>query len=90
MTIEWYDYVGTSGVSLILLAYFLLQSERLASTTLAYSVLNLLGASFIAISLLFDFNLSAMVIEICWAAISIYGIMRHVRERENSRPHNAA
>ncbi len=84
MTIEWYDYVGTTGVVLILVAYFLLQTERLSSTTLLYSLLNLIGAAFIAISLLFDFNLSAFIIELFWIAISIYGIMKYVSAKRNA------
>ena len=84
MTIEWYDYVGTSGVVLILVAYFLLQTERLSSADLSYSVVNLVGAAFIAISLLFDFNLSAFIIELFWIAISFYGILRYVGAKRNA------
>ena len=84
MTIEWYDYVGTSGVVVILVAYFLLQTERLSSTDLSYSVVNLIGAAFIAISLLFDFNLSAFIIELFWIAISFYGILRYVGAKRNA------
>ena len=89
MTMEWYDYVGTGGVIMILIAYFLLQTERLASTALSYSVLNLLGASFITVSLLFDFNLSAFVIEVYWVAISIYGIIRYARDRHKGSTRTA-
>ena len=84
MTVEWYDYIGTSGVILILIAYFLLQTERLSSAHLVYSLLNLIGAAFIAISLLYDFNLSAFIIEIFWIAISIYGIIRYVGAKRNA------
>ena len=84
MTIEWYDYVGTSGVVVILVAYFLLQTERLSSTDLSYSVVNLIGSAFIAISLLFDFNLSAFIIELFWIAISFYGILRYVGAKRNA------
>ena len=76
MTIEWFDIVGTSGVVIILVAYFLLQTERMKSVDLLYSVLNLIGAAFITISLLYDFNLSAFIIELFCIALSFY----------NSRP----
>ena len=89
MTIEWYDYIGTSGVLMILLAYFLLQTERLASAALSYSVLNLLGGLFITVSLLFDFNLSAFVMEVCWVAISIYGIMHYAGHRQDDSTRTA-
>lgn len=76
MSFAWYDLVGTVGVAMILVAYFLLQTERIDGQSMGYSVINLLGSVFIAISLLFDFNLSSMIIEIAWIAISLYGIVR--------------
>lgn len=76
VTVAWYDLVGTSGVILILVAYFLLLSERLTSRSLSYSVLNLIGAALITVSLMFEFNLSAFIIEVFWIAASAYGIWR--------------
>ncbi len=81
MTLAWYDWIGSLGVALILLAYFLLQTERMHAQAIPYSVMNLLGASFIAVSLLYDFNFSAFVIEICWIVISVVGIARTLRRR---------
>ena len=92
MNLHWYDLVGTLGVALILFAYVLLQLERVDAKALSYSVLNLVGALLITISLLYEFNFSALVIEIFWIAISIYGIWRYYRrdstcgEGEGSRP----
>jgi len=81
MTLAWYDWIGSLGVALILLAYFLLQTERMHAQAIPYSVMNLLGASFIAVSLLYDFNFSAFVIEICWIVISVIGIARTLGRR---------
>ena len=47
------DFVGTAGVIIILVTYFLLQTARLSSTDVSYSLLNLIGAALIALSLLF-------------------------------------
>ena len=84
MTLEWYDFVGTTGVVIILVTYFLLQTERLSSTEVIYSLLNLIGATLIAISLLYDFNVSAFIIEIAWMAISVYGIIRSARNKDET------
>ena len=48
---------------------------------LSYSVLNAVGASFLVVSLLFDFNLSALMVESFWALISAIGIIRCLRSR---------
>ncbi len=77
----WYDAVGTFGVALILIAYFALLSERISSRALSYSVLNLLGAGLITVSLVFEFNFSALIIEVFWMAASVYGIWRALQLR---------
>jgi hypothetical protein len=74
------DLVGMVGVLLLLLAYFLLQTGRLSREILSYSLLNALGSFLILVSLYFDFNLPSAVIELFWLLISIYGVLRCVRE----------
>lgn len=70
----WYDFIGNVGVFLILFAYFMLQVNRLNNQSLTFSLMNGCGAFLILISLYFDFNLSAFVVEFFWLIISIYGI----------------
>lgn len=76
-----YDFVGSVGVGIIILTYVLLQAGRLRSESLAYSVLNASGAGLIVVSLMFDFNLSAFVVEVFWIVISLYGIVRYLSRR---------
>jgi len=73
----WYDVVGSIGVFTIILTYVLLQTDKLKSESLVYSILNGLGASLIVFSLLYSFNFSAFVVESLWVLISIYGIIRY-------------
>ena len=73
---EWHDVVGTAGAAIILVSYFLLQMQRISSRTLAYSLLNGLGAFLILVSLSVEFNLAAFVVEAFWLLISIVGIVR--------------
>ena len=73
------DLIGIIGVAIIVVAYLMLQLERIKSTDLAYSVMNALGASLIVASLIVDFNLSALLMEVFWVLISFIGIGRHLR-----------
>ena len=73
------DLVGNIGVVILIITYLLLQLERIRSTDLSYSVLNALGAGLIVASLIVDFNLSALVMEVFWVLISFIGIGRHLR-----------
>ena len=73
------DLVGIIGVVIIVVAYLLLQLERLNSTDLIDSVMNAVSASMIVASLIVDFNLSALLMEVFWVLISFIGIGRHLR-----------
>lgn len=75
------DLVGLAGVVLLIVAYFMLQINKLQSTGLAYSLLNALGAGLIIVSLLVNFNLSAFLIEVFWVLISLIGVFRYLRLR---------
>jgi membrane-bound ClpP family serine protease len=68
------NVVGHVGVFCFLLAYFLLQRQKLTFDSLAYLGLNLAGSLLVMLSLLVDWNASAFVLEAFWAIISIYGI----------------
>ena len=82
MNIQWYDILGSIGVALIIITYFLLQLERLSSNGILYSVLNALGASFVIISLMYEFNLAAFIVEAFWVLISVFGIIKYFSSRK--------
>lgn len=73
------DFLGNIGVVLITIAYLLLQLNRISSNSLSYSLLNVGGASLIIFSLIFNFNLSAFIMEAIWVVISLFGLYRYFR-----------
>ncbi len=81
MSFQWYDILGSVGVALIIITYLLLQIERLSSTGVLYSTLNALGAFFVIISLMYEFNISAFIVEVFWVLISVFGIVRSIRSK---------
>jgi hypothetical protein len=81
MDIAWYDGIGLIGVLLILLAYLLLQIDRIEEEQIGYSVMNAVGAALVLVSLWFEFNLSAFVMEALWLAVSFIGIAKWWRAR---------
>jgi hypothetical protein len=76
----WYDLAGSFGVAFIIAAFLLLQLERLTSNSLPYLLANALGAGLILVSLFFEFNLSAFLMEAFWLGISLMGLARRVRK----------
>ena len=73
--------IGVLGTCVILLTYFLVQAGRIDVNRLPYSMLNLLGALAIVVSLSDAFNLPSLILELAWAMISLYGIYRVLRNR---------
>ena len=76
MKYAWYDLAGNLGVLLMVVAYLLLQLEKLSSSALSYLLLNAVGALLVIISLKFRFNLSAFLMEAFWLLISLFGLMK--------------
>ena len=82
------NVIGVAGTMLILLAYFLLQTKKIDSEQLSYSLLNLFGASGVVFSLAFDWNLPSFIVESFWVVISVIGVVRcwrgtHTRDGEH-------
>lgn len=71
------DVIGTIGVGLTLIAYLLLQVDKISSTGRNYSLLNVVGAILILYSLYYNWNTPAVIMETAWFVISLYGLYRH-------------
>ncbi|MFT4520432.1 MAG: hypothetical protein ACI9JM_002835 [Halioglobus sp.] len=71
------DTVGLMGTFLVVLAYYMLQLERVRLKSLSYNIINLVGAVLLLISLCFNFNLASFVIEIFWIGASLIGLWKY-------------
>ncbi|MFP4518264.1 MAG: CBU_0592 family membrane protein [Oceanicaulis sp.] len=70
------DVIGIAGVACVLAAYFLLQIEKVRGDSVLYLMLNLTGACLLIVSLMVTFNLASFIIEVCWLAISLFGLAK--------------
>ena len=84
MDYSWFDLVGNIGVLLMVVAYLLLQLEKLSSSALSYLLLNAIGAVLVIVSLMFRFNLSAFFMEAFWLLISLYGLTKSLFSRRSA------
>ncbi|MGB0907879.1 MAG: CBU_0592 family membrane protein [Maricaulaceae bacterium] len=75
------NIIGLIGVAFVLYAYFLIQTEKVTIKSLPFSLYNLIGSVLITVSLFFNFNLASFVIEVFWIAISLYGVVKVLRQR---------
>ncbi len=76
MRIAPYDLAGFAGAAIAVTAYFANQQRWLRSDDWRYPFANLLAAALILISLCFEWNFPSVVIEVFWALISLWGIVR--------------
>lgn len=76
---HWPTIVGILGTLVVLLAFYLLQAQKLHGNGLPYQLMNAVGSAAIIVSLIYAFNLASMLLEIAWLIISVYGMVRGVR-----------
>ena len=77
-----YDIIGLIGAALIIVAYLLIQLNKIQASDFIYSLLKALGASLIMITLLINWNLAAFLIEAFWLAISIFGMAKYMASKK--------
>lgn len=70
------DIITTIGVSLILLAFFLLNVKKISPTDKSYHIMNLLGAGFACYGAILINSIPFVVLESIWAAVAAYGLIR--------------
>mgnify|MGYP001546973297 CR=1 FL=1 len=80
MKSELFLALGLAGSLLVVGAYLLNQLGRLGSSDWRFPAVNLAGALAILLSLTDAWNLPAAVIEVFWAAISLFGLVRAFRQ----------
>jgi len=68
----------------MVVAYLLLQLEKLSSSAVSYLLLNAAGAVLVIISLMFRFNFSAFLMEAFWLLISLYGLTKTLLSKRSS------
>jgi hypothetical protein len=82
MNFGLFDLAGFIGVLLIVIAYLLLQLDKLPSSSLSFSLLNAAGSLLIMFSLIFKFNVSAFLIEVFWFLVSLIGLSKWLATRK--------
>lgn len=85
------NILGIAGSAILIVAYLAVARGSTAADSKPYYFANLIGAALIFVSLWWAWNLAAAIVEIFWAAISLYGLARAVfggsgEQRESGKP----
>ena len=70
------DIVGLCGVAILITTYAMLQFDLIDPKGFWYSFNNMWVAILVTVSLVYNFNLASMVIELFWFVLSVYGIWK--------------
>lgn len=71
--------VGVIGFIFYIAGFAALQFGLLDGNGSAYTILNILGASCVLLSLLSAFNLASLLIQVSWISIGLFGLARRFR-----------
>ncbi|MEM9928945.1 MAG: hypothetical protein AAF840_03925 [Bacteroidota bacterium] len=85
MDLTFVDYLGFSGVSLILLAFFLNLRKMLDTEHLMYILLNLVGATLACMASILMEYLPFVLLEGTWMLVSASALRRKYRNWKVSR-----
>ena len=71
------DWLGFIGVFQILLAYFLNVTGKVANSSLAFILLNLVGAAMACLASVILNYLPFIILEGIWALIALYSLLKY-------------
>ena len=87
---EFSAVVGIIGAGIVIVCYLLLQMEILNSRDLSYSAWNSFASMLLMYSLSQQWNLPSFVIEVFWLAISLYGVIKHFKNKNFTKNRSVA
>jgi len=70
------DIINSLGVSLILLAFLLLTLKKVTPQSVAYNLLNLVGAGLACYGSVLINAMPFVILEAIWCLVAVYGLIR--------------
>ena len=87
MLLKYVDIINTIGVSLILIAFFLLTIRKLKGTSVVYYLLNIVGAGLACYGAWLISVIPFVVLEGAWALVAVVGLMQNLIQRGSNQNH---
>jgi len=88
-----FELLGVAGFLFYMLSYGLLQLGRISGSSFCYTLMNIFAAILVLMSLVNQFNLASVLIQVSWIIISVVGLTRmwqQKRSNRNTTPYNRA
>ncbi|MFZ1372169.1 MAG: hypothetical protein WAR78_17420 [Ferruginibacter sp.] len=79
------DWIGFAGVTILLLAFLLNLLKKIASNSLPYIIMNIIGAGLACLaSWLIDY-IPFVILEAAWMLVSVFGLFAYFRKKDLNR-----
>lgn len=76
------DWIGATGVSILLLAFLLNLLDRISQSSLIYLLMNLVGAGLACTASVLINYTPFIVLEASWTLVSAVGLMKWMKDRK--------
>jgi hypothetical protein len=73
---NYIDWTGFIGVTLLLLAFFLNLKDKIKTDSLSYLLLNFMGAGIACLASVLLNYIPFVILEGCWALVSLVGLVK--------------
>ena len=77
--------IGWTGAVAILVAYFLVSTNRLRGESVAYQLLNLAGGGCLIVNTVYRGAYPSSFVNVVWVGIALYAVSRGRRARDAAR-----
>jgi hypothetical protein len=75
------DWIGTVGVTLLLIAFFLNLVDKIHNDSFLYLSLNLVGATIACLASILLHYWPFIILEACWTLVSAYGLITYFKTK---------
>ena len=75
------DWVGSIGVTILLLAFFLNLTSRLSKDSLSYILMNVIGAGMACIASVLLKYIPFIILEAAWTLVSLISLVKYMLKR---------
>ncbi|MDP2069428.1 MAG: hypothetical protein Q8K04_10760 [Lutibacter sp.] len=79
---NYIDWTGFIGITLLLLAFFLNLMDKIKTDSLPYLLLNFMGAAIACLASVLLNYMPFVILEGCWALVSAFGLVKLITKNK--------
>jgi hypothetical protein len=80
ITLDISDWIGFTGVAILLLAFLLNLFKKIPSNSLPYIVMNIIGAGLACLASWMIDYIPFVILEATWTAVSVFALLNYLRK----------